>query len=213
MRRVLIIGACLIGLGWLVWLLWRKSAATEGVQLAADANMGPEPEPEPGIAVAGEPGSVSTVRVLENLSSDDWDGPERVLAAEPPVDLDEARADVQGVASEPYRRSEQSVTAYGDREKILAELAQIRADVVERVERRPLFVMAEEHGVPHSRLFFMNKHELFEAVLDAEGLPPNDVVPSLQSAERIKELAAEAFRLHEKIEAEEAVHLANNKTA
>jgi hypothetical protein len=213
MRRILVIGACLIGLGWLVWLLWRQSAATEGVPLDADAVIIPGREPGVGVAVEVEPGSFSAVTVVDNLSSDEWDGPGRVSAPESPVDLDEARADVQGVAPESHRRSEQSGTAVGDREQILAELAQIRADVVERVERRPLFVMAEQHGVPHFRLLSMTKQELFEAVLEAEGLPPNDVMPSLQSAERIKEIADEALRLHEKIQAEETAHLANNKTA
>lgn len=212
MRRFLIIGACLIGLGWLVWLLWRKSASTEGVsQLEADAVV--IPEPEMGVAVEAEPGSFSAVTVVDHLSSDEWVGAERVSAPESPVDLDEARADVHEVAPESNRRSEQSVTAYGDREQILAELAQIRADVVERVERQPLFVMADQHGVPYFRLFLMTKQELFEAVLEAEGLPPNDVTPSLQSAERIKEIAAEVFRLHEEIEAEETAHPANDKTA
>jgi hypothetical protein len=98
-------------------------------------------------------------------------------------------------------------------EQLMAELAQIRAEVVGRVERRPLFVMAEQRHVPYSQLFFMTKQELFEAVLEAEGLPPHDVMPSLQSAERIKEIAAEALHLHEEMEAEEAAHRANGKTA
>ncbi len=95
----------------------------------------------------------------------------------------------------------------------MAELAQIRADVVERVAHRPLFVMGEQRSVPHFQLFFMTKQELFEAVLEAEGLPPHDVAPSPQSAARIKEIAAEAFRLHQKIAADETTHLADDKSA
>src|SRR4051812_35962645 len=68
--------------------------------------------------------------------------------------------------------------AEADPDQLLEELAQLRADVVERVERRPLFVMAEQRGVPYFRLFFMTKPELFQAVLDAEGIPPADVRPS-----------------------------------
>ena len=89
-------------------------------------------------------------------------------------------------------------------DQLLEELSQRRAEVVERVERRPLFVMAEQRGVPYFRLFFMTKPELFEAVLDAEGVPPTDVRPSPETAERVRALAAEAFRRNDEIAAEEA---------
>ena len=89
-------------------------------------------------------------------------------------------------------------------DQLLQELSQLRAEVVERVERRPLFVMAEQRGVPYFRLFFMTKPELFEAVLDAEGIPPADVRPSPATAERVRALAAEAFRRNDEIAAEEA---------
>jgi hypothetical protein len=98
-------------------------------------------------------------------------------------------------------------------EELMAELALIRADVVERVERRPLFVMAERRGVPFFQLFSMTKQELFEAVLKAEGLPPHDVTPSPQSAARIREIAAEALGLHEELAAEGAAHLLSDQTA
>jgi hypothetical protein len=97
-------------------------------------------------------------------------------------------------------------------EELMAELALIRADVVERVERRPLFVMAERRGVPFFQLFCMTKQELFEAVLEAEGLPPHDVTPSPQSATRIREIVAEALGLHEDIAADGA-HLLSDQTA
>ena len=89
-------------------------------------------------------------------------------------------------------------------DQLLEELSQLRAEVVERVERRPLFVMAEQRGVPYFRLFFMTKPELFEAVLDAEGVPPADVRPSPETADRVRALAAEAFRRNDEIAAEEA---------
>jgi hypothetical protein len=98
-----------------------------------------------------------------------------------------------------------------DGENLMAELARIRADVVERVERRPFFVMAERRGVPFFQLFSMTKQELFEAVLEAEGLPPHDVTPSPPSAARIREIAAEALHLHEEIAAD--AHLLSDQTA
>jgi hypothetical protein len=103
--------------------------------------------------------------------------------------------------------------AVGDSsEELMAELALIRTDVVKQVERRPLFVMAERRGVPFFQLFCMTKRELFEAVLEAEGLPPHDVAPSSQSAARIREIAAEALGLHEELAADEA-HLLSDQTA
>jgi hypothetical protein len=97
--------------------------------------------------------------------------------------------------------------AEAEADQLLEELARLRADVVERVERRPLFVMAEQRGVPYFRLFFMTKPELFQAVLDAEGIPPADVRPSAETADRVRALAAEAFRRHEEIAAEEAAEM------
>src|SRR3954447_9285399 len=97
--------------------------------------------------------------------------------------------------------------AQADPDQLLDELARLRADVVDRVERRPLFVMAEQRGVPYFRLFFMTKTELFQAVLDAEGIPPADVRPSAETADRVRALAAEAFRRHEEIAAEEAAEM------
>ena len=80
----------------------------------------------------------------------------------------------------------------------------LRAEIVERVERRPLFVMAEERNVPYFRLFFMTKPELLDAILEVEHVPPHDVMPSQEALERMREIAAEAYRRHEEIAAEEA---------
>jgi hypothetical protein len=91
-----------------------------------------------------------------------------------------------------------------DPDHLLEELGRLRTEVVERVERRPLFVMAEQRGVPYFRLFFMTKPELFQAVLDAEGIPPADVRPSEETVARVRALCAEAFRRHDEIAAEEA---------
>ena len=86
----------------------------------------------------------------------------------------------------------------------MAEVAELRDEIVERVERRPLFVMAEERNVPYFRLFFMTKPELLEAILEVEHVPPHDVIPSQEALERVREIAAEAYRRHEEIAAEEA---------
>ena len=102
------------------------------------------------------------------------------------------------------RRGEAEPAGRPDPDELLEELARLREDVVERVERRPLFVMAEQRGVPYFRLFFMTKPELFQAVLDAEGIPPADVRPSPETAERVRALVAEALRRHAEIAAEEA---------
>jgi hypothetical protein len=86
----------------------------------------------------------------------------------------------------------------------MAEMAALRDEIVERVERRPLFVMAEERNVPYFRLFFMTKLELLEAILEVEHVPPHDVMPSQEALERVREVAAEAYRRNEEIAAEEA---------
>jgi len=102
------------------------------------------------------------------------------------------------------RQGAAEAAAEPEPDALLEELARMREDVVERVERRPLFVMAEQRGVPYFRLFFMTKQELFQAVLDAEGIPPADVRPSPETADRVRALVAEALRRHEEISAEEA---------
>ena len=87
----------------------------------------------------------------------------------------------------------------------MAEMAALRDEIVERVERRPLFVMAEERNVPYFRLFFMTKPELLDAILEVEHVPPHDVMPSQEALDRVREIAAEAYRRHEEIAAEEAM--------
>ena len=71
----------------------------------------------------------------------------------------------------------------------MAEMAGLRDEIVERVERRPLFVMAEERNVPYFRLLFMTKLELLDAILEVEHVPPQDVMPSQDALERVREIA------------------------
>jgi hypothetical protein len=156
------------------------------------SGSGAEPVFDPSDALeAGAPDSGTAMLpiVLEEVPA--WRPPQR-------VDLgDDSNAEHPGSAS------------FADPDKLLAELAQIRAEVVERVDRRPLFIMAGQRGVPHFRLISMTKPELFEAVLDAEGVPPSDVRASPETAERVRALAAEAFRIHHEVAAEESA----NRTA
>jgi hypothetical protein len=177
MRRLLIITLCLVGLGLLVWML-RRAPAAGGAPDPLVEEEPPEPsfEPQPPEAESAVP------------SRD----------AEPGLvpDVREAGLDATG---EPDEADEPGP------DQLLEELARLRSDVVERVERRPLFVMAEQRGVPYYRLFFMTKQELFEAVLEAEGVPPADVRPSPETAERVRALAAEAFRRDDEIAAEDEV--------
>jgi len=141
MRRLVIIGACLVGLGWLTWLVWRRWAAT--------------PEPQ-----------------------DDRDAP---AVAE------------EEVAPESYRPSGQWASGQGDSEELLGELAELRREALKRVHRRPLYAMAEERGVPRYRRAFMTNGQLFDAILNAEGVSPEAVSPSSATVERVRALTLQMF--------------------
>jgi hypothetical protein len=86
----------------------------------------------------------------------------------------------------------------------MAELSDLRVEVATRVDRRPLFAMAQARGLPNHELFSMSSEQLLDAILDAEGLPPADVVPSQQNAERIRSVMSEAFQRQDEYAAEEA---------
>jgi len=141
MRRLVIIGACLVGLGWLAWLVWRQWTAT--------------PEPQ--------------------------------------GDRDEPAVVEEEVAPESYRPSEQWASGQGDLEQLLGELAVLRRDALKRVHRRPLYVMAEERGVPRYRRAFMTHGQLFDAILNAEGVSPEAVSPSPATVERVRALTLQMF--------------------
>jgi hypothetical protein len=217
-RRFLIITLCLGALGLVAWLLRRQRLPESDLSASARSRSQPpreavdEPVSEPASeSVSGSEPVDSGEQLLAELVQIRAEAVEERLVAEPAI------APERGPEHEPLsaRRYDDAVLdlAGESGEQLMAELAQIRADVVERVERRPLFVMAEKRGVPFYHLFSMTKQELFEAVLEAERLPPHDVTPSPQSAARIKQIVAEAFRLDEEIAAEQTAHLAKNKTA
>jgi hypothetical protein len=201
-RRLLITFLFFFGLGVLLILLLR---AVRGSALYVDEpEREPYWDPEPIVEADPEP-------VVEAE-------PEPVVEAEPePV----AEVEPEPTAAEPAAEAGQETeeipvvdlpkedvvapAAQGDDGKgRMAEAAALRAEIVERVERRPLFVMAEERNVPYFRLFFMTKPELLDAILEVEHVPPHDVMPSQEALERVREVAAEAYRRHEEIAAEEA---------
>ena len=91
-----------------------------------------------------------------------------------------------------------------DGERVQAELLQLRAQVVDGVDRRPLFAMGQSRGLPNHELFSMSPDHLLDAILNAEGLPPADVLPSPENADRIRSVMAEAFQRQDEYAAEEA---------
>jgi hypothetical protein len=180
-RRLLIISLCLFGLGVLLLLVLRSG---RGPVPEMDE---PEREPywEPELVAEAEPEP----------------GPEPVAEAEPEQDQETEQMPAVDLPDDDVV----APTAQADDGKgRMAEVAELRAEIVERVERRPLFVMAEERNVPYFRLFFMTKPELLDAILEVEHVPPHDVMPSQEALDRVREIAAEAHRRHEEIAAEEA---------
>ena len=175
MRRLLIIFLCFFAGGVLLLLLLR--AARGPVPEMGEPERKPHPEPEP--VAEAEPEQEPAAEA------------EQETEQMPVVDL----PDDDVVAPAAQR---------DDGKRRMAEVAGLRDEIVERVERRPLFVMAEERNVPYFRLFFMTKPELLEAILEVEHVPPHDVIPSQEALERVREIAAEAYRRHEEIAAEEA---------
>ena len=175
MRRLLFIICCLFGLGVLLLLVLRASRGPGPEWGEPERKPHPEPEPVADAEPEQEPATEA----------------EQETEQMPVVDL----PDDDVVAPAAQR---------DDGKRRMAEVAGLRDEIVERVERRPLFVMAEERNVPYFRLFFMTKPELLEAILEVEHVPPHDVIPSQEALERVREIAAEAYRRHEEIAAEEA---------
>jgi hypothetical protein len=196
-RRILIIFLCFFGLGVLLLLVLRSS-------------RGPAPEmDEPEREPYWEPEPVAQAEPEPEREPE----PEPVAEAEPVV---EAEPEPEPAAEAGQETEEIPVVVLPEHDVVapaakrddgkgrMAEAAALRAEIVERVERRPLFVMAEERNVPYFRLFFMTKPELLEAILEVEHVPPDDVMPSQEALERVREIAAEAYRRHAEIASEEA---------
>lgn len=180
-RRLLIIFLCLCGLGVLLFLVLRSARGP--APKPDEPEREPYWEPEPVVEAEREP--------EPEPAAQDEPEPDRETEQMPVVDLPD-----DDVVAPAARRD--------DGKGRMAEVAELRAEIVERVERRPLFVMAEERNVPYFRLFFMTKPELLDAILEVEHVPPHDVMPSQEALDRVREIAAEAYRRHEEIAAEEA---------
>ncbi|HET7380567.1 MAG TPA: hypothetical protein VFJ24_11035 [Gaiellales bacterium] len=180
MRRFLLIVAVLAGL-WVLFVVIRASRSAP----APDGGIA-EPEPE--------------------VAPEDDHEPTPVFIAED--EEGEVTERIDDVPSPPAPHATPEVVAArvagADGEDLQAEVLRLRADIEARVERRTLFTMAEERHVPYFRLFFMTKPELLEAVMEAERIPPPDVLPSPETVERVRALADEAFRRNREIAAEEA---------
>ena len=80
-----------------------------------------------------------------------------------------------------------------DASRLLQEMAEIRADMIAGVSRRPLFLMAKKRGVSCG-LFVASKWDLFDAILEVEGLSPDRQDSSPSAQRRLRQLAAEANR-------------------
>jgi hypothetical protein len=183
-RRLLLIFLCLLGVGVLLVLVLRGSREPAPEWDEPEREPYPEPEPVAEAEPVAEP-EPAPEPVAEPAAE-----AEPETEQMPAVDLPD-----EDVVAPPARN---------DDGKRMAEMAALRDEIVDRVERRPLFVMAEERNVPYFRLFFMTKSELLDAILEVEHVPPHDVMPSQEALERVREIAAEAYRRHEEIAAEEA---------
>ena len=106
----------------------------------------------------------------------------------------ESTPDVEVAALVPAAAAESDTRAVEqDAARMLQEMAEIRADMIAGVSRRPLFLMAKERGVSCG-LFVASKWDLFDAILEAEGLSPDRQDGSLSAQRRLRQLAAEAYR-------------------
>ena len=200
MRRLFIF-LCFFGVGVLLLLVLRaaRGPASEMDEPEREPYTEPEPVEEPEPVVDSEP------ELVVESEPEPYAEPEPVAESEPePVAESEPETEQLPVVDPPDEDVVAPSAQGEDGNGRMSEMTALRAEIVERVERRPLFVMAEERNVPYFRLFFMTKPELLDAILEVEHVPPPDVMPSQEALERIREIAAEAYRRHEEIAAEEA---------
>ena len=200
MRRLFIF-LCLFGVGVLLLLVLRaaRGRASEMDEPEREPYTEPEPVQEPEPVVDSEP------ELVVESEPEPYAEPEPVAEAEPePVAESEPETEQLPVVDPPDEDVVAPSAQGEDGNGRMSEMTALRTEIVERVERRPLFVMAEERNVPYFRLFFMTKPELLDAILEVEHVPPPDVMPSQEALERIREIASEAYRRHEEIAAEEA---------
>jgi hypothetical protein len=168
---------CLLGLGLVLLVLMRPSSRRAPGGPGIDEPL-PEADSEPEAQVDAEP------------------------EAEPEPAESEPEREPEPTPPEAPVAAKRDLSIHGEMRRL--EIARLREDVVARVERRPLFVMAEDRNVPYFRLFFMTKQELLDAILEAESVPPADVLPSPDAVERAHAVAEEALRRNEEFAAEAA---------
>ncbi len=160
---------------------------------AEPGTPGAQAEPAAGASAEAEPDSPPPVISDEPVLSAASEGPEQVATPEASAGSERAAFTEEEVAPESYQPSGQWATGQGDPEALLGELAQLRRDALKKVHRRPLYVMAEERGVPRYRRAFMTNGQLFDAILNAEGVSPGTGSPSPATVERVRELTLEMF--------------------
>src|SRR6476620_1340371 len=201
MRRLFIF-LCFFGVGVLLLLVLRaaRGPASEMDEPEREPYTEPEPVEEPEPVVDSEP------ELVVESEPEPYAEPEPVAESEPePVAESEPETEQLPVVDPPDEDVVAPSAQGEDGNGRMSERTALRAEIVERVERRPLFVMAEERNVPYFRLFFMTKPELLDAILEVEHVPPHDVMPSQEALDRVREIADEAYRRHEEIAAEEAM--------
>ena len=149
--------------------------------------------------------------VLWLLAGRRWEEP-RVEAFAPPAERPapqpappEPVAEIVPLAvPEPEPAEASPAPPVRDSELRLHELAALRVEILETVDRRALYTMAHDRGLPHHTLFLMSSAQLLDAVLAAEELPPADVLPSVDTEQRVREIATEAFERHQWFAAQDA---------
>jgi hypothetical protein len=148
--------------------------------------------------------------VLWLLAGRRWEEP-RVEAFAPPSERPDPPAPPEPVAEivplavrEPEPAAPPPATPVRDSELRLRQLAALRIEILETVDRRALYTMAHDRGLPHHTLFLMSPAELLDAVLAAEELPPADVLPSVDTERRVRGIATEAFERHQWFAAQDA---------
>ena len=200
MRRLLIVCLCLATLGFVVLVLGRRRVQPSG-RAATPAPVSQAPHPE-----AAEPAPAPAAPVPDPPQPE----AEEVAAI---VDQPAGRAadpDTEGeLLAFPLQHDDgpELANVPSPAERKLEQLAELRAQLTKTVDRRALFGMARDRGLPHHQIFFMTSDQLLDAIVSAEGLPPADVLPSGHTEERMSAIAAEARLRHEEIVVAEAAEL------
>lgn len=189
MRRLMVIMLLLAGVGLVLLMLARPRPRRAGLDLARrDVIAGSDSSLDVDVAPQSEVAPSPAVTPAQPASPH----PHRV-AYQPVQVIEPLAAQVTPLAvEEPPPPGSQPLT-----ERILQEMAEIRADLIGRVSRRPLFLMASDRNATCD-LFVASKWDLLDAILAAENLRPEDRDASPEARERLLALVDEALaRDHE----------------